>query len=252
MQEKLCRKCGATKPSSEFYRGYICTLCNNDRINKWRLSNRERDCANKKKWYIENIAKAKVASKKWAVANPEKVLIMQRNWHKANPEKVKTIPSDWRKANPEKYRDLQEKWKRNNPEKLKEQRKQYHAKSRSTVKGKLNNNVSSRINSSLKNKSKANRHWEDLVGYTIEQLKKHLEKRFTPEMTWENYGKVWEIDHKIPVSVFNYERPEDIDFRICWSLKNLQPLEAKENRVKQDKLDKPFQPALLLSTGGIQ
>jgi len=66
-------------------------------------------------------------------------------------------------------------------------------------------------------------------------------------MTWENYGTYWHIDHKIPIAVFNYEKPEDIDFRLCWSLKNLQPLEKIENIKKKDKLEKPFQPSLKIA-----
>ena len=98
---------------------------------------------------------------------------------------------------------------------------------------------------SLRNNTKNNRQWDSLVGYTVDQLRKHLEKRFKFGMTWENYGK-WHIDHKIPISAFNFEKPEDIDFQRCWSLKNLQPMWAKENISKHDNLEKPFQPALIL------
>ena len=63
-------------------------------------------------------------------------------------------------------------------------------------------------------------------------------------MTWDNYGKVWHIDHKIPLAVFNYTRPEDIDFKLCWSLKNIAPLGAIENMKKGAKIEKPFQPSL--------
>jgi hypothetical protein len=65
-------------------------------------------------------------------------------------------------------------------------------------------------------------------------------------MTWGNYGQ-WHVDHKIPISAFNYETPDDIDFKRCWALKNLRPMWAKENISKGAKLDKPFQPALALS-----
>ena len=93
---------------------------------------------------------------------------------------------------------------------------------------------------------KNGRHWEDLVGYTVSELKNHLEKKFKKGMTWENYGQ-WHIDHKIPMSVFNYQRPEDIDFKKCWALENLQPLWRIENIKKSNKLTRPFQPSLALS-----
>jgi hypothetical protein len=60
-------------------------------------------------------------------------------------------------------------------------------------------------------------------------------------------GKFWEIDHVIPKNVFNYEKPEDIDFKRCWAINNLQPLEKHVNRSKKDKITDPFQPSLLIA-----
>ncbi|MFW5903050.1 MAG: HNH endonuclease signature motif containing protein, partial [archaeon] len=65
---------------------------------------------------------------------------------------------------------------------------------------------------------------EDLVGYTFNELKEHLENQFTDKMNWGNYGDYWEIDHIKPKSSFDFEKPEDQEFKDCWSLDNLQPL----------------------------
>jgi len=43
------------------------------------------------------------------------------------------------------------------------------------------------IRHSLKGK-KAGRRWEKLVGYTLEDLREHLESQFDNKMNWENYG----------------------------------------------------------------
>jgi len=94
--------------------------------------------------------------------------------------------------------------------------------------------------------SKNGRRWESLVDFTLDQLMKHLAKKFKPGMTWENRGE-WHIDHKIPLSAFNFETPDDLDFRRAWALKNLQPLWAIDNLKKGAHLSKPFQPSLLLS-----
>lgn len=51
------------------------------------------------------------------------------------------------------------------------------------------------------------------------------------------------IDHIIPITAFNFDTPDDIDFRKCWALKNLQLLPEKENREKRDKIEGPFQPS---------
>ena len=113
---------------------------------------------------------------------------------------------------------------------------------------KLNRNIRSSMCNSLKyNGSKNGRHWEGLVGYTLMDLKKHLEKKFLPGMSWDNWGiNGWHIDHKIPISAFNFTDPSHTDFKRCWSLKNLQPLWAFDNISKNDKLEKPFQPSLAL------
>ena len=49
-------------------------------------------------------------------------------------------------------------------------------------------------------------------------------------MDWNNYGRVWEIDHKKPIASFNINSYEDEDFKECWSLSNLRPLSSHENR----------------------
>lgn len=108
--------------------------------------------------------------------------------------------------------------------------------------------MSSGINKSLRNGAKSARHWESLVDFTIDQLKVHLEKLFLDGMTWQNYGK-WHIDHKVPIAVFNFSKPEHIDFKRCWSLKNLQPLWAHDNISKRAKITKAFQPSFAF--GGV-
>ena len=150
---------------------------------------------------------------------------------------------EWRGANRERALSNSKAWAEANPEAVRESQKRCNRKYRSTPKGKLTSGISRSINSSLRSGAKAGRHWETLVDFTIDQLKDHLEKQFTPDMTWGNHGAYWHIDHKIPIAVFNYEKPEHLDFRLCWSLKNLQPLAARKNMSKGAKLDKPFQPS---------
>ena len=110
------------------------------------------------------------------------------------------------------------------------------------IKFRLRNRMSSNIRHSLDTK-KNGRHWETLVGYTVKNLIKHIEKQFTNGMTWANYGE-WHIDHIIPIRGFHFTSPDDIDFKRYWALSNLQPLWAKDNLSKASKLLKPFQPTL--------
>lgn len=165
----------------------------------------------------------------------------QKKYTLAHPERVKEAKKNWWANHPEYGREYARNWRKNNPERHKETQKKADAKKRLTAKGRLSNNLSKAMRRSLHG-AKAGRAWESLVSYTVNELKHHLETLFQEGMSWENYGTVWEIDHKIPVAVFKYDKPEDIDFRICWSLKNLQPLGKRENRSKGARLDNPFQP----------
>jgi len=110
----------------------------------------------------------------------------------------------------------------------------------------LNNKIKTAIKLSLKH-NKTGRHWEDIVGYTLDDLLKRLRKTIPEGYIWQDYmkGKL-HIDHIIPISAFNFTKPEHIDFKRCWALKNLRFLPAKENLIKNAKLYKSFQPSLAI------
>jgi len=100
-------------------------------------------------------------------------------------------------------------------------------KYRNDPKVRVDNNISSQIRQSL-NKGKEGQSWEVLVGYSLDDLVKHLEALFEEGMTWDNYG-TWHIDHRTPRTWFNYESIDDPAFKECWSLSNLQPKWGAEN-----------------------
>ena len=83
--------------------------------------------------------------------------------------------------------------------------------------------------------NKNGRKWQSLVGYTVGELKEHLEKQFDSNMCWENYGSYWTIDHIKPRSLFHFTEHTDQEFKECWALKNLQPLEKIANIRKGNK-----------------
>lgn len=84
---------------------------------------------------------------------------------------------------------------------------------------------------------KGGRSWQGLVGYTAEQLKAHLERQFQPGMTWGNRGvNGWHIDHRLPLSSFNFSSADDPEFKAAWSITNLQPMWGDENIRKKDQI----------------
>jgi hypothetical protein len=93
-----------------------------------------------------------------------------------------------------------------------------------------------RVYHALKGHSKS-LHIRQLLGCSIDFLKQYLKRQFKSGMVWNNYGfNGWHIDHMRPCCSFNLSRVSEQ--RKCFHYTNLQPLWAKENRLKnrQDKL----------------
>lgn len=107
---------------------------------------------------------------------------------------------------------------------------------RSTATGRLNRNITELIRVALK-KNKTG--WRSSVGWTMPELKAHLEKHFRFGMSWDNYGK-WHLDHIKPRSLFTFSSPQDPEFKECWALSNLQPLWAHENLSKNNTYPCPY------------
>ena len=56
-------------------------------------------------------------------------------------------------------------------------------------------------------------------------------------MSWENYGSYWQINHIYPQSKLPYTSMEEENFKICWALSNLRPLEKITNIRKGNKIN---------------
>jgi hypothetical protein len=220
-ETKICTKCRISKPASEFYphkgrRGGLFSSCK--KCNKlYRQAHRKEIKERSHNYYIRNRQKVRERNKQWQQANREKVRVQDIRWREEHPDK-------WRET-----------WKKS------------QAKRMGTIRGRLTQIMSNAVRDSLTGRKKS-RTWQSLVGYTTEDLKRHIEKRFLPGMSWGN-RHLWEIDHIVPLAAFNFQTSDDIDFKRAWNLKNLRPLWKSVNRSKGAKINKPFQPNLLMAGG---
>ena len=70
------------------------------------------------------------------------------------------------------------------------------------------------------------------MGRDIETIRKHIDEQFTEGITWDNYGNVWHIDHKIPLK-YNNPTLEEV---IPWlHYMNTQPMLTSENMSKRNR-----------------
>jgi len=238
---KVCTRCG-TK--------YLATLdfFTKDKEGKYGLHPKCKHCVSerRKKYYMENAERCCGYVKKYNDNHIEKIKAYNKKYHKEHNEKINARKRSYRIDNIDIVMTSEKKYRENNIEKRKEYSrsvsKEKYYNIRKDPKKFLTLTMGNAIRQAL-GRQKNGHHWESLVGYTLDDLSQHLEKQFKPGMTWENRG-LWHIDHKIPITVFNYNKPKDLDFKRCWALSNLQPLWGSENMSKNAKIDEPFQPYL--------
>jgi len=191
--------------------------------------------------YIKYRDKTLAYKKKHYLENRDRILEYKKRHYNL-------VGSDQYKRNREEKIRYSIQWRKDNSEKVKEYINQYRKnKNRTDLKCNLNDKMRKAIYYSIRG-NKNNRSWVTFIDYTANDLIKHLQKSMPNGYTWQDYmqGKL-HIDHKIPISVFNFAKPEHPDFKKCWALKNLRLLPARENLIKGSKLSKPFQPALKIS-----
>jgi hypothetical protein len=169
-------------------------------------------------------------NKKYREEHKETMKIKSKIYRTKNKDIKKEYDKQYRLKNKIKRQKLQRKYKQEH----KKERKIYRDnKFKTDVGFKIEHNLRGRIHSALKGKNKSKSTMK-LIGCSIENLKIHLENKFTKGMTWKNYGKGgWEIDHIRPCCSFNLINiKEQLK---CFNYINLQPLWAEDNRRKHTK-----------------
>jgi hypothetical protein len=135
-------------------------------------------------------------------------------YRKRHPDSVKQSKTKYNINNPDKIKERHAKWRDNNKEKIKEYRE--------VPTHKIAFNLRSRLSRAVKRDLKCGSAVKDL-GCTIVELKKYLESKFLPGMSWDNYGTHgWHIDHIKPLNLFDLTNPEQLKEACHYS--NLQPL----------------------------
>lgn len=191
----------------------------------------------RREYYIENREKIRGRHKEYRKVHLKEINENQKKYTENHKEEKRKYDKKYREANKQKIENYRKKYYKNNKEKMLKSNIDYkNKKYANNPIFRLNNLIASGIRKSLKS-SKNGRHWENLVDYNCKQLKEYLEKQFKDGMTWDNYGRNgWEIDHRIPISLFNITSVKSKGFKQCWALENLRPMWFKDNREKGNKL----------------
>lgn len=209
--------------------------------NNWKKNHKEIVKVMKHKSYVKNRLKAIATVKKYQEKNKERLValkkISSKIYREKNKEKINRKVKEWYENNKERVLKKSKEWALKNKERKNYTSNIYVKKRRlNDINFRISCNMGSDIWHALKDK-KYSKKWQILVGFSTKQLMVHLEKQFDDKMSWENYGSYWHIDHIKPKSLFKYSSPEDEEFKKCWALENLQPLEKIANIKKGNRYE---------------
>jgi hypothetical protein len=156
-----------------------------------------------------------------------------KRYYEKNKEDLSEYHKEWSNENRKELRKYHSSWRDENKEHVNKYKRDYERKRRAEdPKYRLGVRTRTAVWQMLKerNVNKTNKTFA-LLGYSIEELMIHLENLFTDGMTWDNYGE-WHVDHKKPMNSFMFESTDDLEFKECWRLDNLQPLWGEDNLSK--------------------
>jgi hypothetical protein len=218
-KHKICTKCNLPKEFNFFYKNSkskdgirsSCIECqkkyledNKEKVKEQNQQYNQKRRDQKKKWSELNKEKVNFSRKKWLDSNKEIRAEYVKEYNKQYYIDNKKIRSDYSNQKQKEYRKTNPLFK-------------------------VKSNLRRRINRYIKNKSKST---EEIIGISYTEFLKYLGSKFTKGMTIENLGNDIHIDHIIPLSS---AKSEEELYKLC-HYTNLQPLWAKDNLTKSDKI----------------
>lgn len=193
-----------------------------------------------------NKLKRKIYKKQWAENNKTKLVLYKNQWYKQNKERIGKIRKQYHQDNKQRINQYSKKYRKENVDYFQKYKKKYNQDNKLFInrrkKELLKNNIQfklacslrSRLNQAIKSNAKSGSAVSDL-GCTIAELIAHIESKWLPGMSWDNWGiKGWHIDHIIPLNSVDISDRQQL-LKVC-HYTNLQPLWAIDNLRKGDRI----------------
>ena len=216
MEYKICKDCERHLLNNEFHK------CKGA---KFGTRNVCKECTKKKR---------QGDSKEYYHKNKQRLLNQKKEYYESNKEDIKEKNKKRYYENQEEHQSkARDRYNKLNPDRRRMvKNKYYHNKRKNDPCDKIRRNLSRRIRDFIK---KDNITTKDLLGCSFEDFRQYLESLFLNGMNWENYGvHGWHIDHIIPCDSFDLSNPYQV--KQCFHFSNLQPLWAKDNIIKSNKI----------------
>jgi len=88
-------------------------------------------------------------------------------------------------------------------------------------------------------------------GLGIENFRKWIESQFEDGLNWASFGSLWQFDHIVPVTYFDFEKEDEL--KLCWNFINIRVEKLQLNKDSGNRIDvlavKPYFQDLYNKTG---
>jgi hypothetical protein len=209
----------------------ICCKCKNEK---------DLDCFGKLKNSPDSLRyDCKDCRKEYNIKNKETIQIKNKEYYALNKSNLLIKNSEYRILNKQQISEQRQEYRNKEEIKLhiKQKNKEYLAIRKFKIKERRKNDSFFRVSEILRSKFnraiKRNK-YSDFLGCDLQFFRCWIEYRFKSEMNWDNLGKIWQIDHILPINRFDFTINTDI--KICFHWTNLQPLYTIENISKSDNI----------------
>jgi hypothetical protein len=174
--------------------------------------NKSRQCKDCRKEYLAEYAQI------YYLENKEELKIQHKQYNETHVEEIKN--------------NFQE-WYCNNKDKVIAQKREYESNKRKIdLNFRLKKNLRHRLYLAIRRNSKRGSAVKDL-GCSIKFFKDYITSKFYGNMSWDNYGAYWELDHIVPLNKFDLSNREELLKAIHYT--NFQPLTIEEHRCKSNE-----------------
>lgn len=227
MDTKICSKCNVEKPLDSFHNSKkhkngkypSCRECKSKDDKAYRESHKEEKAKKDHAYYEKNAEKIKEYSKKW--------------YSEQDIERMRNLKVDYNQRNKEHLTMKKKEYIQNHLEAHRAYMNEYQkARYRNNLDYRIKSITNSRIRSCIRRKKDSTMTY---LGCSIEFLRDWFESQFDENMSWDNMGTYWHIDHVNPCD--SYELTNEDELMECFNWKNLQPLSAEDNLRKHNFVD---------------
>lgn len=239
---KLCKKCNVDKELHDFYTGKnSCKECNKISFKINYQNNRDKKLDSQKKYYHDNKDLISNYKKSYSDKNSEELKAIRKSKYDSNPEVYKKSSINYYNKNKDKINENRRESKvslvyyHNNKEEQLPKIYNYRKKKMAEDSFyKFKHQIRNLVRGSLKRKyTNKSRRTIEILGCTFEEFRIYIEGKFDSNMSWENQGTYWHLDHIKPISIAKDE--EEVYELNHYT--NFQPLYWRDNLTKGNKYE---------------